>query len=279
MPEVAQVLKLLGFTTPFIYAAATYGFFHWLDKKASGPAKRAISGWLEPKEYDRAAIAAAVLELFDRVYTRPLQAWPAVLRSALITVTISILFVYELAGDPSEVHYFPSGLRGAAYGYYGESVRVIYFFIALGLNIISDYAALFVIRLWLNNDAPSPLKALLVGPAFGLALITSVIIVRDTVMSFALFYSMKGLPEWLALNTTEPVYIALSLSALAVHLWLPVFALCVGLVKGLNYIILATKQIQWFIKRGKDHPLDALGFVATPLMFLGAVAVQMLVSK
>jgi hypothetical protein len=67
-----EVLKLLGFTTPFIYAAATYGFFRWLDKKASGPAKKAISGWLVPRQYDRTGIASAILELFDRVYTQPL---------------------------------------------------------------------------------------------------------------------------------------------------------------------------------------------------------------
>jgi hypothetical protein len=86
MPGLAEILKALGFTTPFIYAAATYGFFHWLDKKASGPAKRAISGWLEPREYDRAAVAAAIVELFDRVYTRPLLRWFAFVRSALITI-------------------------------------------------------------------------------------------------------------------------------------------------------------------------------------------------
>jgi hypothetical protein len=34
---LTEMLKLLGFTTPFIYAVTTYGFFHWLDKKASGP--------------------------------------------------------------------------------------------------------------------------------------------------------------------------------------------------------------------------------------------------
>jgi hypothetical protein len=72
---------------------------------------------------------------------------------------------------------------------------------------------------------------------------------------------------------------AANIAALLVHLWLPFFALCVGVLKGMNYLLLATKQVQWFIKRGKDHPLDALGFVATPLVFFGAVAVQMLVSK
>ena len=52
--------KAPGLHKPLVYAAATCGFFLWLDKKASGPAKKAIS--LQPKEYDRAAIAAAILE-------------------------------------------------------------------------------------------------------------------------------------------------------------------------------------------------------------------------
>jgi hypothetical protein len=67
MPSwLSEVLKLMGFTTPFVYAAAVYGLFHYLDKKASGAAKKAISGWLQPKEYDKAAVAAAMVEIFDR---------------------------------------------------------------------------------------------------------------------------------------------------------------------------------------------------------------------
>jgi hypothetical protein len=43
MPSwLTEVLELLGLTTPLVYAAATYGLFRWLDKKASGPAKRAL---------------------------------------------------------------------------------------------------------------------------------------------------------------------------------------------------------------------------------------------
>ena len=33
-----ELLKLLGLTTPFIWAAA-YGLFHWLDENASDKAK------------------------------------------------------------------------------------------------------------------------------------------------------------------------------------------------------------------------------------------------
>jgi hypothetical protein len=44
MPSWAiEALKLFGFTTPFISAAATYGLLHWLDKKAAGPAKTGLT--------------------------------------------------------------------------------------------------------------------------------------------------------------------------------------------------------------------------------------------
>jgi hypothetical protein len=52
---------------------------------------------------------------------------------------------------------------------------------------------------------------------------------------------------------------------------LPFFALSVGVLK---LLLRAAKTAQWFLKRGKDYPLEAVGFVAAPLMFLGAV-VQM----
>jgi hypothetical protein len=91
-----EILKALGFTTPFIYATATYGCFHWLDTKASAAAKRAISGRLSGVEYDDAAVAKAVLEVFDRVYTKPLRSWRAFGRSALITIVLTIITLYEL---------------------------------------------------------------------------------------------------------------------------------------------------------------------------------------
>jgi hypothetical protein len=35
MTYLLEIIKQLGFITPFIYAAGTYGFFHYLDKQAS----------------------------------------------------------------------------------------------------------------------------------------------------------------------------------------------------------------------------------------------------
>jgi hypothetical protein len=92
-PWLTEIAKLLGFTTPLIYAGATYGFFLWLDKKASEPAQKAISGWLVPKEYNEAGIRSAILEMFDRVYTRPLLAWRAFRRSTQITVCVTVIAI------------------------------------------------------------------------------------------------------------------------------------------------------------------------------------------
>jgi hypothetical protein len=90
-----DALKLLGFATPFAYAVATFGFFHYLDDKISDEARKAISAWLQPREYDKSAVAAAVLEMFDRIYTRPLLSWRALFRSVVVTVGVTAIFVYE----------------------------------------------------------------------------------------------------------------------------------------------------------------------------------------
>jgi len=39
-----KLLEHLGYATPFIYAAAAYGLFAWLDKEASDDAKAALAG-------------------------------------------------------------------------------------------------------------------------------------------------------------------------------------------------------------------------------------------
>jgi hypothetical protein len=109
--RMLEVLKQLGFATPFIYVAGTYGFFHYLDKKASAQAKKAISGWFKPLEYDRATVAAAILELFDRLYTRPLLGWRAVLRSAVFTTIVATIVMYEIVAS---VYDFVENLRGSS---------------------------------------------------------------------------------------------------------------------------------------------------------------------
>jgi len=334
-PWLTEALKLLGFTTPLIYAAATYGFFHWLDKKASGPAKRAISGWLEPKEYDKAAVAAAVVELFDRVYTTPLLAWRAFFRSASITVVVTIIVIHELIGiasfftfddgadlepiienaadpEPENAASEPFFKKDAEWSIVTHAIsEAAEWSIIITINIVSDYLALFIIRRWLSR-ASRPVVALLFGPLLGIVLVTAIATLRTIIVvaftyatafigtAISLYIYHNIAPDWWRLLSVVGGIIieylpsaydlrtiynhgtsigASNIAALVVHLWLPFFALCVGLAKGLHYFQSATKGAQWFLKRGKDHPFDALGLVAAPLVFIVAVAVQMLVSK
>ena len=287
-PWLTELVKVLGFTTPLIYAAATYGFFLWLDEKASGPAKKAISGWLVPKEYDRAAVQAAILELFDKVYTQPLLTWRAFRRSALITtsITLAIIFEYEpqlitLSGFPIE--------EDTNELYYSNRIMLASFSLtAFAVNVASDYIALYIIRRRLADYLITPFAALIVGPILGLSFVIFCIFIRAwpyMEINFVIEYAFNQ-TSYLVLATTEDVrqffttdlttLLTTSAGALIVHMWLPLFALCVGLLTGLNYLLLAANTAQWFLKRGKDHPLEAVGFVAAPLVLLVAAEVQLL---
>jgi hypothetical protein len=87
-----KFFDLIGFTTPFIYAAATYGLFAWLDENASSGAKIALASFLKLKPVNREVIASAITEAFDRVYTRPLLSWRAFFRSMALTLVVTALF-------------------------------------------------------------------------------------------------------------------------------------------------------------------------------------------
>jgi pimeloyl-ACP methyl ester carboxylesterase len=96
----SEALKLLGFGTPFIYAVATYGAFHYLDRKASEDAKQTISSWFTPLEYGTADVSSAMIELFDGLYTKPLFGWRAMLRSSCISFLLLAFFTYEFIPVP-----------------------------------------------------------------------------------------------------------------------------------------------------------------------------------
>jgi hypothetical protein len=61
-----------------------------------------------------------------------------------------------------------------------------------------------------------------------------------------------------------------------VHLWLPLLALCVVLLRVLDLLLASAGRMQWFLKQGQHHPLDALGYVASGLVFVGSALFQAL---
>ena len=152
--------SVLGLSTPFLYAAFTYWLFHWLDKKASAKAKRAFSKWLEPKAYRKEAMSLAILETFDHIYTRPLLHWRGFLRSALITICVTFVAMYE---------FFPFALYGNALTHMGQTFGPVLLdvmfrqllkqnLVAIGTNIVSDFCALLVIRRLLLRGKNRPVS-------------------------------------------------------------------------------------------------------------------------
>jgi hypothetical protein len=288
-----ELMTLLGFPTPLILAAATYLFFHWLDNIASVPAKEAISALLMPREYDRADVRLAILELFDRVYTHPLFAWRAFRRSAVITIGIVAVVTYEVFQMMrSNVVKSPSD----------DPVMYLSVPIVICVTIISDYLSLFVVRWQLANEHTTTMKAFLLAPLIGIVVVFSfpllVVIVtlllgytplvhQDVNLSDNPVSDTSQLLRSLVLQEvhlrsgSEAAYVNtlhlirwLRSSAFLVHMWLPFLGLCIGLLRPLYYFILATQTAQWFLRRGREHPLEAVGFVAALLVFLVTAVVQ-----
>src|SRR5437660_355767 len=134
MPSwLTELLKLLGFTTPFVYAAAALGVFHLLDKKASGPAKKALTARLRSQRPNKETLANYALEVFDRIYSKPLWHWRAFCRSALITTCLTLIFFFELS-DSETLEVFA----------HNKNQRYIIALVVLS-NIVGDYCSLFVV--------------------------------------------------------------------------------------------------------------------------------------
>jgi hypothetical protein len=250
-----QALDKLGLATPFIYAAGTYCFFHYLDTQASAQARAAISGWFKPLEYDRAAVAAAVVEIFDRLFTRPLLGWRAALRSALFTIVVTAIFAYEIL---SIQYVDPPPLQSIAG--------------LLLTNIVSDYISLFIVRKLLVVGGKRPMVALVIGPLAGMFVVLLFALVREIGL-FAFWATPDVLPG--VADTLIVWSVIFFLPTLAVHLWLPLFGFGLLCVAGLKHLLQAIGGVRWFLERGEDHPLDAVGYVLGTIVFVGTGVLQL----
>src|SRR6266704_914864 len=127
-----EIFNRLGFGTPFFYAAAMYLLCMYFDKRASGVGKKALSDWMKSHKYDRANVANAVVELFDRLYGKHLFSFESVGRVLVYSIVIQFIFLLELARLSfdlvTDARYVPSLV------------------IAFWVNLVSDYVSLFVVR-------------------------------------------------------------------------------------------------------------------------------------
>jgi hypothetical protein len=266
MSDVSEVLKLLGFSTPVIYASATYSLFHYLDRKASDKAKRAISAWFKPFEYDTATVSSAMIELFDGLYTTPLFGWRAMLRSSCFSLAMLIVFVYEFDALYYKLDYLFGGVLPI-----------------LISNVVSDYLSLFVIRRWLAKGGKRPLFTILTGALIGAIIVLAaiscfgfifnLIFLVDPIQRLKAIVSFPGVAiTWwkLFLLSDEPSKLVI-LSAFSVHLWLPLLGVAILCLRIANWLLWSIAKMQWFLKQGHLHPLDAVGSVAAIIVFFGTI--------
>jgi hypothetical protein len=280
---LAGSLELLRLGTPGVYAGTAYGFCHWADGKASDEAKAMISNLLQPKPYDKRVVGSTIIWLFDRVYTQRLLSWRAFARSALFTICMTVIFLYEsFPGKESSILYNivsnpNSGLARAGINSFAASLIT---------NIISDYVSLFAVRRLLVLGSDRSLSALWIGPLVGVMIVAVFnLVISNGVLAAVFFLQAHGLHGSLSnyLNTLYALFMgtfaipewrALLVAALVVHIWLPLFGVCVGLLRAANYARRAVGWTQWFLKEGKQQPLEAIGYVAAPIVFVGTIMVQ-----
>jgi hypothetical protein len=264
-----KLFELLGLGTPFLYAAGTYAFFHWLDVSASDEAKDELARLVRVRNYETKTISGGVVQIFDRIYTYPLFAWQAFLRSALITLAFSVIYIYE----------FDVSLEQDGVFFGGSS------FLA---NVASDYVSLFIIRKWLIAAAQRPIAALLLSSIVWLFVIALSAVLR--VLGIAVAETFAGLEISRAILFTlifllppigdsltrifEPEF--LLVPAMIVFAWLPLFGISLLIIRLINILTTTVGKMQWFLKGGQDHPLIAVGYVASVIVFVTAVALKFL---
>jgi len=257
-------LRTLGLGTPFLFAAATYALFHYVDKKASGAAKDAASDLIASKRISNEKISAIAVEIFDRLYTKPLWGWRAVARSATFTTVITLVGFWQIW--PAMfwlIRVVPSEIQ-------------INWAQRLACNYVADYAALFLIRRWLLLGAARPFLASFIGPLIGVAVLLALYVLTDVLRfcietgTFHPIYFVQGTMNWLRTFGNMDAggsRTALLVPALVINLWLPLFVLGLLLAQLMNYFFQASGWMQWAIKRGRHHPFQAIGYVAAAVVF------------
>jgi hypothetical protein len=257
------IVKQWGFAVPLMYAAAAYGLFLWLDKKASGPAKQSLTRYLQSAP-QTAAVANFCLEVFDRIYTKPLFHVRALCRSALITSAVCSIIWCILVPLPL-----------TSYDNVEAYVEHLLF------NITADYISLFVIRRWLSIALRRPVSGLIIAALTGIAIVYISFILRS---AYFVLYNVVvfGHPFWFILKVYgwESLYPFKELNvsgdvnltpkflapAFIIHLWLPLFGAAMALTKALGLFFVAAGWMQWFLRQGRNHPFQAVGLVAAVIV-------------
>jgi hypothetical protein len=275
-----QLLDALGLARAYAPAAAIYGVFLWLDRKASQAARAGFAKWTRGEQRDQLDLTSLAVGAFDHLYGYPLLSLRAFGRCALISIVL--WFTWFL---PIEL--YRHDVVNAFYDIFVDnrlgqrSASTITFFVVLFINIISDYISLFFVRKCLTYTARNIIFSLLLSLIVGVIIIfiayTAAYRAQMSIRFGTAFFglTLNDLQEELGyLLYYDPVKLTLSPAAFFVHLWLPIFAIGALLLRALQIHRYLTGRAQWFMADGDSHPIEAAGAVVAGLTFVGAAATQ-----
>jgi hypothetical protein len=276
-----EFFDLLGLGVPFYLAAATYAVFAWLDSNASDDATKVISSWLHGRSHNESDLGNLLLKAFDRVYTRPVYAFRAFRRSAVISTVIWLLIFYipfAVEAIPPQAQLASSLILKPGPAHF-KSISLLI------STVLSDYMSLSSVRRVLVWRRSHPIRASLSATIKGAA-VTFATFTLFIMMTLLLAYStdpqlftnlVHGTPHPAPFEVIKSMLVLLILiirPALVIYLWLPLFALSSLLLRMVFWIFRAVEKAQWFLKQGDEHPLKAIGIVATIIVFGSAMLVK-----
>lgn len=265
---VEDVTRILGTASPVAAATAVYALFAFLDSKASSEAQQALGGWIRNENYSSFDLAIAVQRAFDNLYGRRLLSFQGLIRSAAFSIIAFSLYMLITMGF--EDCCFELELM------FGTLLPFI---------IISDYISLFVVRSGLalsRTYLPASIGVVIIGAAMSIELAGTMFQLSNYVLDQESYRWNVGklwtdLKDTLAEFPLELLTPPLSwwtrlVPAVFVHLWIPLLLIGALANMVINGFFRATKFAQWFLKRGSQHPLEAIGMTASVFAFFGVAA-------
>jgi hypothetical protein len=152
----------------------------------------------------------------------------------------------------------------------------------------SQTTCLSLIRPLLIRSGTKPVIGLTLGVVTGAAIVLAANYLRMLIAAALIFVCeydlhvpLSDLPQcflsaiWeVAAPPSRMVWWSMEFAwpALAVFVWLPLFALGIVAARLLTPLSWIVGRTQWFLKEGKEHPLKANGYVASVVVFIGTVA-------
>jgi hypothetical protein len=194
-----------------------------------------------------------------------------------ITMVVSIIIWFEMAmivfGEGPAAKYILGKLNFSEFRY-----GLIDAYATGLLNILSDYVSLLFIKRWLLHGRHHMVTSVLIATAVGVTVVGTAYMCWVAIEWVAFAWMFDRWDSNLITYWLHPLNLKEGLKriapALAVHLWLPIFGLAVVVAHAISWLARAANWMQWFLKQGQHHPYQAVGYVASAIVFVCAVIIQ-----